>query len=682
MFQPAVEARRKHREEEELIKSEVDDFPDGVEDDVDSNHGSLDSDRKPGSAGSVGGYVNGFDSRKKTKKRKIKRAGSSLNISGSTKRKRSAGTTANGDTEAEVQRKMEEMLQRHSEAFLTINLRSRLQASALQPIRDPDPLFASELMECRDTFLSRARERHLEFSSLRRAKFSTLAFLYDIHTENKDVFIYCCSSCRKEIEAPRQCKMCPNYFLCEDCFTARGHQHPMKQIIVSEDNAGTAAVQQSDRLKMERCVELLKHTSICRDANCRNQACWDMKRRLGHFQTQHDRSKCFLCRQIHRILSAHSTKCNDLSCQVLFCSQYKSVKKQQESQQRLRKLQTLRRRQKTMQCSNSNKQQQPNTPQSSTAANNSSGAASQAVTSASSPPGFNALPSSSEPPHSFTTQVSLASSHSVSNPHNSPSMHSTTLSYVHTSSYQPTPRTSPSSVTTSRNHQAPYQPSSANYHHTATGKPQYIQQPLYQQSQLQQMYPSLPQVQQSRSNSNEVFLRQSSNPVNNLYENGQSMFNRGPIVTASSRIPYQMSTSEGEDVYALHASGLKRPYFGECEIMPAISSTAPLRQSRPMIPPQSQQMVLQSPPSEQQQQSTMHWADVSVLNGQIALTNPVTVGKVAQTTVQQQSLPVQSSTSPSQFGNSAPHPPNQADVDMVLSMRCSCGNEVEVISHF
>ncbi|KAL5112416.1 Histone lysine acetyltransferase CREBBP [Taenia crassiceps] len=702
LLKPAVENRRKFREEEELLRSEVDDYADGVDDEGDSNQGSFDSDRKPGSAGSGSVCMNGIENKKKTKKRKMKRAASSLSIHGGSKRKRLSAAAASGDTEAEVQRRLEEMLQRHSEAFLTINLHSRSQIASLQPIKDPDPLFASELMECRDTFLSRARERHLEFSSLRRAKFSTLSFLYDIHTENKDAFIYSCNSCQKELEAPRQCKQCPNYFLCEDCFKAYGHRHPMEKIVLSDDNGSTAAVQQSDRLKMERCVELLKHTSSCRDANCRNQACRDMKRRLGHFMTQHDRSKCFWCRQIHRILSAHSTKCNDPNCQVMYCAHYKAVKKQQESQQRLRKLQTLRRRQKTMQCSHNIKTpQQPNTPQSIAITNSSSGAAQPLVASTASPTVFNA-PSSSEPPHSFSSQTSLTSPHSASNSRYSPSKptsvpaHPPALQYSHSSPYQHAPHTSPISVIATKSlssHQTPHLPSPADYPQVASVASPYAQQPpIYQQQpqvvQQHQMHPS--QTQQTRSYSSEAgFVRQSNSTTSNFYENGQSSYIRNPMVAVSPRLPYQMPAPDNEDVYSLPVAGIKRPFFGECDVISAGAVGASvyavggggqsLKQSRLMMS-HPQQPSLQNPAPEQQQQPMMHWtSNVAVTNGQIIQPGTMAGGKMAQMGPlrPQQPLPNQSTTPSSHLGNVTTQLPSSTEVEMVLSARRSIANEME-----
>ena len=82
--------------------------------------------------------------------------------------------------------------------FFTIRLVSQQQQLSVnnQEIEDPDPLVHSELMDGRDTFLSKARDEHWEFSSLRRAKYSTLNFCYALHTqENKDIGGYTCNKC-------------------------------------------------------------------------------------------------------------------------------------------------------------------------------------------------------------------------------------------------------------------------------------------------------------------------------------------------------------------------------------------------------------------------------------------------------------------------------------------------------
>lgn len=77
-------------------------------------------------------------------------------------------------------------MDKHKEVFFVIRLHYPGSPPALQRIVDPDNLQNCDLMDGRDAFLTLAREKHYEFSSLRRAKFSTMALLYDLHNSGKD----------------------------------------------------------------------------------------------------------------------------------------------------------------------------------------------------------------------------------------------------------------------------------------------------------------------------------------------------------------------------------------------------------------------------------------------------------------------------------------------------------------
>lgn len=78
----------------------------------------------------------------------------------------------------------------------------------MPPIVDPDPFISCELMDGRDAFLNLAREKHYEFSSLRRTKFSTMAMLYELHNQGQDRFVYTCNSCEKHVETRYHCTVC------------------------------------------------------------------------------------------------------------------------------------------------------------------------------------------------------------------------------------------------------------------------------------------------------------------------------------------------------------------------------------------------------------------------------------------------------------------------------------------
>lgn len=89
-----------------------------------------------------------------------------------------------------------------------IRLHSQQVAATLQHIHDPDPYISCDLMDGRDAFLTMARDKHQEFSSLRRAKFSTLALLYELHNQQKDNFVYTCNTCKAHVETRWHCTVC------------------------------------------------------------------------------------------------------------------------------------------------------------------------------------------------------------------------------------------------------------------------------------------------------------------------------------------------------------------------------------------------------------------------------------------------------------------------------------------
>ena len=85
-------------------------------------------------------------------------------------------------------------------------------------------------MDGRDAFLTMCRDRHLEFSTLRRAKFSTLVMLYELLTQDQDKFEYNCNRCSKWVETRYHCIVCDDFDLCVVCYRTSGHQHQMKMI--------------------------------------------------------------------------------------------------------------------------------------------------------------------------------------------------------------------------------------------------------------------------------------------------------------------------------------------------------------------------------------------------------------------------------------------------------------------
>lgn len=93
-----------------------------------------------------------------------------------------------------------------SQGFFVIRLQP--SADCIGEIKDPDPLINCDLMDGRDAFLTLARDKHYEFSSLRRAKYSSMGLLYELHVQARDDFIYTCNDCKAKVETRYHCGIC------------------------------------------------------------------------------------------------------------------------------------------------------------------------------------------------------------------------------------------------------------------------------------------------------------------------------------------------------------------------------------------------------------------------------------------------------------------------------------------
>lgn len=96
----------------------------------------------------------------------------------------------------------------NSQVFFVIRLIAGPTANSLPPITDTDPLMACDLMDGRDAFLTLARDKHLEFSSLRRSKWSSMCMLVELHNQSQDRFVYTCNECKHHVETRFHCTVC------------------------------------------------------------------------------------------------------------------------------------------------------------------------------------------------------------------------------------------------------------------------------------------------------------------------------------------------------------------------------------------------------------------------------------------------------------------------------------------
>ncbi|XP_060531445.1 CREB-binding protein isoform X3 [Cylas formicarius] len=292
----------------------------------------------------------GPDGKKKGQKKAKKSTKSKANQRKNSNKKSNTPQTGN-DLSAKIFATME----KHKEVFFVIRLHSVQSAASLKPIQDPDPFIACDLMDGRDAFLTLAREKHFEFSSLRRAKYSTMSMLYELHNQGQDKFIYTCNSCKSNVETRYHCTQCEDFDLCVPCYEKEGHPHRMEKLGLGLDDASSPSDNKANpneirKLSIQRCIQSLVHACQCRDANCRLPSCQKMKRVVQHTKVCKRKTNggCPICKQLIALCCYHAKNCQETKCPVPFCPNIKYKLKQQQLQQRLQQAQLLRRRMAVM----------------------------------------------------------------------------------------------------------------------------------------------------------------------------------------------------------------------------------------------------------------------------------------------------------------------------------------------
>ncbi|MGH0176363.1 UNVERIFIED_CONTAM: hypothetical protein FKN15_072185 [Acipenser sinensis] len=242
--------------------------------------------------------------------------------------------------------------------FFVIRLIAGPTLNSLPPIVDPDPLMACDLMDGRDAFLTLARDKHLEFSSLRRAKWSSMCMLVELHNQSQDRFVYTCNECKHHVETRFHCTVCEDYDLCITCYSTKRHEHKMEKLglgLDDESGGSSSASAQSPgdsrRLSIQRCIQSLVHACQCRNANCSLPSCQKMKRVVQHTKgcKRKTNGGCPICKQLIALCCYHAKHCQENKCPVPFCLNIKHKLRQQQLQHRLQQAQMLRRRMASMQ---------------------------------------------------------------------------------------------------------------------------------------------------------------------------------------------------------------------------------------------------------------------------------------------------------------------------------------------
>ncbi|XP_060705627.1 histone acetyltransferase p300-like [Hemiscyllium ocellatum] len=291
------------------------------------------------------------DSKNAKKKNNKKTSKNKSSLSRGNKKKPGMPNVSN-----DLSQKLYATMEKHKEVFFVIRLIAGPNSNSLPSILDPDPLIACDLMDGRDAFLTLARDKHMEFSSLRRAKWSTMCMLVELHNQGQDRFVYTCNECKHHVETRWHCTVCEDYDLCVNCFNTKGHEHKMEKLglgLDDESNAqgSEASTGDSRRLSIQRCIQSLVHACQCRNANCSLPSCQKMKRVVQHTKgcKRKTNGGCPICKQLIALCCYHAKHCQETKCPVPFCLNIKHKLRQQQLQHRLQQAQMLRRRMATMQ---------------------------------------------------------------------------------------------------------------------------------------------------------------------------------------------------------------------------------------------------------------------------------------------------------------------------------------------
>uniref|UniRef100_A0A667XMB9 histone acetyltransferase n=1 Tax=Myripristis murdjan TaxID=586833 RepID=A0A667XMB9_9TELE len=266
------------------------------------------------------------DSKNAKKKNNKKTSKNKSSLSRANKKKPGMPNVSN-----DLSQKLYATMEKHKEVFFVIRLIAGPMANALPPITDPDPLMACDLMDGRDAFLTLARDKHLEFSSLRRSKWSSTCMLVELHNQSQDRFVYTCNECKHHVETLRQ------------CFSGFDFSN--------QAAAATQSPGDSRRLSIQRCIQSLVHACQCRNANCSLPSCQKMKRVVQHTKNCKKKTNggCPICKQLIALCCYHAKHCQENKCPVPFCLNIKHKLRQQQLQHRLQQAQMLRRRMASMQ---------------------------------------------------------------------------------------------------------------------------------------------------------------------------------------------------------------------------------------------------------------------------------------------------------------------------------------------
>ncbi|CAF1255456.1 unnamed protein product [Rotaria sp. Silwood1] len=226
-------------------------------------------------------------------------------------------------------------METYKEAFFVIRLNNQIKS--YPAVNDTDARIQCNLMDTRDVFLNFAYNNNYEFSSLRRAKFSTMVLLYELHVSTTEKFTYNCNRCQQLCDICYYCTVSEDFDLCEKFYNMQLKHEPNS---LNNNYKSIASSQLQQIQSVQHCIEALLHAINCCTVNCVNRSCFRYKHILQHTKDCKEKNRqCNVCKQVIFLCRYHAKSCMDQNCQVPCCTYLKS----EIQKQRVTCLQTDRR---------------------------------------------------------------------------------------------------------------------------------------------------------------------------------------------------------------------------------------------------------------------------------------------------------------------------------------------------
>ncbi|EPQ03603.1 CREB-binding protein [Myotis brandtii] len=181
---------------------------------------------------------------------------------------------------------------------------------------------------------------------LHEDKESCLAMLVESHNQGQDRCVLTCTECKQRVETGWHCPGCEDYDLCIHCYNTKGHTHKMLKVGLGLDEGGNQgemqfrSIQEARRLSILRCIQTLRHTRQCLDANCSRANCQKMKDVVLHTTRCQRKASggCPVCKQLIALCCHHAKHCQGNPCPVPFCLDIKQRLREQRLRLRQQRL--------------------------------------------------------------------------------------------------------------------------------------------------------------------------------------------------------------------------------------------------------------------------------------------------------------------------------------------------------